>query len=339
MPKRLITSLLVCLLALSIGCSSDKKEEEAAPAADPFQQLVDAYRKAETPEERVDLCKKFIAENPDGPRTALILGEACRLLIEELDDPTHALRLAASTLELSSDPDVRFDIKKEILTVYAKTGKKEELRALVSELAAEKELGYTDHLAITEATVEAELWDLVFSHSGMCERFATVEAYRADYPKKQISDEDVERSVKRRASWALVYKGRALSRLDRFDEAVTAFTDAKKTTTFSYVGAPETPLYQYWGETLLEQGDADGAMKLLAPEAIMMNDEEALALYEKAYIAKKGRADGFDKHSWTVRNKLARDIEDFTLPRYDGTEFSLSSLEGKVILLTFWFPT
>jgi peroxiredoxin/tetratricopeptide (TPR) repeat protein len=41
---------------------------------------------------------------------------------------------------------------------------------------------------------------------------------------------------------------------------------------------------------------------------------------------------------WSVRDKHARPAPDFTLKDFDGKPVSLSSLRGKVVVLSFWFP-
>ena len=102
---------------------------------------------------------------------------------------------------------------------------------------------------------------------------------------------------------------------------------------------PDTPLLRYWGLALLKTGDFDQALEKLAPEAVMGGDEEALHGLKEAYVARSGGEQGFEEYVWRTREELAPRIADFTLPDYEGTPLALSSLQGKVILLAFWFPT
>ena len=48
---------------------------------------------------------------------------------------------------------------------------------------------------------------------------------------------------------------------------------------------------------------------------------------------------GFEDFVWELRKKLARTVDDFSLPDYEGQSHKFSDLRGKVTLLAFWTPT
>jgi hypothetical protein len=70
----------------------------------------------------------------------------------------------------------------------------------------------------------------------------------------------------------------------------------------------------------------------------MGRDETALGNLRRAYTELNGNDDGLEEYLWSTRNQLARKVDDFALPTYDGEVISLSGLAGKVVLLNFWSP-
>jgi hypothetical protein len=107
-----------------------------------------------------------------------------------------------------------------------------------------------------------------------------------------------------------------------------------------YLGVADTPIDLYRGKAMLAVGEAEKAMELLAPDAIMGSDEDAEAALREAFVAVKGSDDGFDEWAWSERKRLAKNVDDFTLADYEGTMHDFSALsDGKVTLLAFWFPT
>ena len=105
------------------------------------------------------------------------------------------------------------------------------------------------------------------------------------------------------------------------------------------LGVDATPLHRYWGKALLEEGEAEEAMELLAGEALFGNGSDALDAYREAYTACHDGEDGFEDHLWDLRMEKARAMPDFALPNYDGETVSFADFKGDVVLLAFWFPT
>jgi hypothetical protein len=95
----------------------------------------------------------------------------------------------------------------------------------------------------------------------------------------------------------------------------------------------------FWGLTLTQSGLLDDALQRLSPLAIFGEDEDAQQAMKKAYIMKNGGDSNYDEFIKQQRHKYSRPIDDFALAGYDGARLQLSSLKGKVIVLSFWFPT
>jgi len=137
----------------------------------------------------------------------------------------------------------------------------------------------------------------------------------------------------------LVKDGWARANLGEIDEALADFEHANEIVRRSYLGIPENDLNLYWGRTLLDKGDYEAALERFAPDALVMQNEEALAGFRKAYVELKGGDAGYDDYAARLHVKIAKTIDDFELPDYEGKPRRLSDLRGEVTLLTFWFPT
>jgi tetratricopeptide (TPR) repeat protein len=295
-------------------------------------------REVETPEEKVALCRTFLAEHPNHENAARTLSACIYYLGDEQGDRMEALDLAEKTIAAVTDPEVKREMQLEVLGLYGRLGDRESLKRAAEELAAVKSLSYPEHDAVLEAALDAEAWELAAAHAEASLGMASAEAFRADYPERTFTDEEVADAVKRRSAASLAGKGWALAHLGRVDEALAAFEEGSAGVGRNYVGIPDSPLYSYWGRTLAEAGQNEKAMELLAPDAIMGGDMEAMDALHGAYTAMKGEG-GFDAYLKEARASLAVEIDDFTLNDYQGEPLSFSQLKGQVVLLSFWFPT
>ncbi len=95
----------------------------------------------------------------------------------------------------------------------------------------------------------------------------------------------------------------------------------------------------YLGRTALKAGDAARAMELLAADALFGDRDDALAGLREAYAVVNNGDDGFADYLWSTRQRLAKNLDAFTLPDYDGVQHEVTGGSGKVMLLAFWFPT
>jgi tetratricopeptide (TPR) repeat protein len=326
--------VLVSLAALH--CT--RQEEVPSPADDAFARLREAVSDLEGAEEKLALIEDYLDTYPDSEHVADLVQAAVYYRSEELDDPAGAQVLAEQALQSIDDPEDRFEIGLSLHRLALQLDQPSPLRKVAAELATHRQLSYVNHLDLLEAAVDIPDWELVLEHADAALAFATPETFRADYPDREFSDDRIERAATRRRCNSLAYKAGALVNLDRLDEALPVFAEAESSNTFSYAGIPETPLYRFWGEAELRQGNPERAAELLAPDAVMGRDETALAGLRRAYTELNGNQDGFDEYLWAARNKLASKVDDFSLPTYDGEVISLSGLAGKVVLLNFWNP-
>jgi hypothetical protein len=90
----------------------------------------------------------------------------------------------------------------------------------------------------------------------------------------------------------------------------------------------------------MQSGDTEGAMTVLAPEAVFGDAHAAAPILKEVYVAANGSDEGFQEFLDFSRNHLARPVDDFTLTDYEGREVSFGEIrKDKVTLLAFWFPT
>jgi len=170
---------------------------------------------------------------------------------------------------------------------------------------------------------------------------ATPDAYQADYPDREFSDQDLAERVQRRQATALAYDGWATYNKGDTELAFERFAAANDIGSVSYLGVPNTPLYTFWGRAALAEGDFDSAIEMLGAEAAFGNDGSGAEVYlREAYAAKNSDEDAFDEFLWATRSELATTVNDFKLLDYEGNEISMADVStGKVTLLAFWFPT
>lgn len=351
--KLLFSALLVFTLALAgcgqqgaeseteqaaAGAAADSAEQAAPPANVAWDAFVAEIRTLETPEEKVALCRRFLEEHPNNEQAPTTLNAAIYYLGDELGRPEEALALAKKTMAAVTDDAVRRAMQLELVGLYGVLGDGEALAAAAEELASTKPLTYPEHDSIVDAALECGAWELAAAHAEAGLAMADAETFRADYPERSFTDEDVAEAVRRRTAASLSGKGWALANLGRVDEALAAFAAGRDSVEFNYVGVPDSPLFSYWGRTLAEAGRNEKAMEMLLADAIFGGDMEAMDALNGAYVAVHGAA-GFEDYLWENRRRLAKKVDDFTLSDYQGEPLTLSQLKGQVVLLNFWFPS
>ena len=341
--RRRSTPILTCLALLgTLACQPAVQDEQAARAAgstayeEAKEAAENAYKAAASFDEKLAIARGFLAQYPDTEDTTdvlrLIGGDAL-----EAERPEAVFELLSRTLERIEDLDSRFQVRLQLADLYARAGRKDELRALAAELTGQRELTYRDHFAIAEAAVTAEDWTLAIEHSDASLALATPEHFKQDSP--EVSDADAQVYGTRRAAHSLANKGWAQYHLGRTEEAFATFCQAEESTDYNLLGVDSTALHGYWGRALADQGRPEKAMELLAAEAVFGSRPEGLEAYREAYASYSGGEDGFEDHLWELRLSQARPVPEFALPNYAGETVRLSDFAGDVVLLAFWFPT
>ena len=315
-----------------------ERPEEPPTAADlAIEELEATYESLEGPQEKAELLESYLEEFPDTEHTPGVVRELARLLTRELDRPEMAQAAITEALAAASDNDQRRYLEMELAIHFAGTGQMEALRELTAEMAREYDFKFTDHYQLMEAATEAEAWELVVEQAGAALAYATPAAYKAQYP--DMTEAEAERNGRRRVAYARAFEGWALANLGRADEALALFEAALPNAAYSLLGADETPLHLYWGMSLLESGDAEGALEKLSVEAIHGLHQEGAGVFREAWIAARGGEEGLEEYLWEVRLERSMELPDFALAGYDDAIVDTAELGGRVILVAAWHPT
>jgi hypothetical protein len=329
---------LVVLVGFAFGCA---KTEQTDPAEQAFSELREAFNELETAEEKSALVEGYLAEFPNTEHS----GTAANVIVyyrgHEMGDPEGAYEIVSAAFDQIDDPVQRFEVGMEMLSLADSVDVPLDLAQLAGDLKTERPLTYGEHQQIFETAVDLEEWSLAQEYANAAGELATPEAYQADYPDREFTEEDMAERVQRRHATALSYEGWAAYNEGDSEVAFAKFAAADDVGSVSYLGVPNTPLYTFWGRAALAEGDIDSAIELLGAEAAFGNDGSSAESYLRdAYVAKNGEEEGYDEFLWSTRNELATTVDDFTLLDYQGNEVSLAEVSaGKVTLLAFWFPT
>ena len=336
--RRLVTlAALIVALGLMGACS---KEPAVDPAEQAWADFRAAYGELEATEAKAELIEAFLREHPDTSYAGMLAPAVAYYRGDELGEPAAAYALLAETRAANTDPEARFEIGTAMFPLAVELGEAMDLGAVAAELAEARPLDFGEKIDVADLAVEHGRWETGAEYAEAALDDATPEAFLADYPDEDYTREEAVAKAERRRVMALADLGWALWNLDRKEEAHAAFDQAMPLRSSDYVGASDTKLDLYVGRAALAAGEPKRAMELLAPSAVMGSDSDAMAAYREAFAAARGSEEGIQEHLWSVREQLARPVDDFTLTDYEGEAHSFSALtDGKVALLAFWFPT
>ena len=338
MSRKTTILTLIVLVGFAGACA---KQEQASPAEEAWSGLVEAWNGLESAEDKTALAENYLAEFPDTEHSGSMAGMVVYYRGHEMEDPQGAYDVVAPVFEQIEDPEQRFAVGMEMLGLADSVEVPLELAEVANKLGAHRPLTYSEHQQVFETAVDLEEWMVADEHSLAALEIATPEAYRADYPDREFSDEDIAERVQRRQATALAYDGWAAYNMGDTELAFARFAAADDIGSVSYLGVPNTPLYTFWGRAALGEGDFESAVELLGAEAAFGNDGSGAEIYlREAYAAKNGDEEGFDEFLWATRSEFATTVDDFSLLDYAGNEISMADVStGKVTLLAFWFPT
>ncbi len=341
MTRSIALLIFVAAIGIALGCGPQKPETDARDAAEQaWQALGKAWNEAETASEKTALAEAYLADHPDTEHSGILAGAVTYYRGREMRDPAGALAVLGDVLEQIEDPEQRFEVTLEALGLADEVEVPYSLSDTAAALAAVRPLGYLEHTDVAEMAAELEQWDVADEHAHAAAELATPEGYRADYPDREYTDEQLADSADRRRAMALAYAGWARYNLGQADEAFARFAASDEIGSVGYFGVPDTPLYEFWGRAALQEGELDSAIELLGTQAIFGSDgSQAMPYLRRAYAVKHGGEEGFDEFLWATRNELAPMADDFELLDYEGQPHRLSDLGDRVVLLAFWFPT
>jgi len=331
-------SLLV-LVALAAMVTAQCARKPAETADDAWQKARAELEKTSGTEETIAILRGYLEHYPVTDRTVDLLDYLADLEGKEAGRPAETEGLVREILPQITNEDDRFELDKLLVRLIALEGDEGRLSEAVAKVEAARSLTFSDRLDLLQALVDGRAWRLALDQADAALDQTSAEAYRAEHPDTTLSNDEITTITTARKVEVLADRGWALANLGRTDEALADFHGAEPLATTSYPGVPKSPLFRYWGHVELEQGNAKRALELLAPDAVMGGNAEAMADLRRAWETVFPGETGFDEWVWTKRGELARTIEGFTLADYDGREVSLGDFSGKVILLAFWFPT
>jgi hypothetical protein len=343
MNKHLMAILLCGAIAVA-GCGGDGSGGESA--AEKRAAVDEAYAEVrvkrnimDSPAERVTITKEFLEKYPASKHTAAALDAIYWYQGTELDDKAGALGYAETLRARIDDPETAVDVDKLMIVCYGEAGKTDRMVELARRLEAEGELGFDDHWNVIEGAVKAEKWQLTREYCTKAGTMVSADAYRREYPARELTDEEVAAAVDLRTGMLLVKDGWARANLGDVDGALVDFAAADEMVPRYYFDIPEYDLYLYWGRTLIMQGDFDAAIDRFALSALVMQNEDALAGLKEAFADARGGGDGFDAWAADLRLEIAPRFDDFEMPDYQGNRHRFSDIQGDVTLLALWFPT
>ncbi len=333
---RWITVFFVAIAAaLLIGCGAQPQQS----AEDAYSDFRDAIREVETPEEKAALCEDFLKSFPKSEHTGSLAGAVAYYRGHAMEDAQGAVTFLNELLAEVDDPEARFEVQLAQFPLSREIDRSMDLGTIVTELEAHRALAFAESLDVGEIAAEHELWALAETQAAAAAALATTEAVLSEHPDTELTDDEVAAKAANRKVLAATNRGWALAHLDRVQEALETFEAAAPLSQSNYLGVPSTELFSYWGRTALDQGDAERALGLLGPNAVLGDNDEALAAYREAFLAVHQDEAGFDDFLWSQRQRLAPIVDDFELPDYQGALSRLGDTRGKVVFLSFWFPT
>ena len=339
MSRRATILTLCVLLGLAGACA--KQEQATDPAEEAFDVLRAAWSEAETSEAKTKLAEDYLARFPDTERSGWAASTIIHYRGNDLEDPEGAYEIVSAALERIESPDQRFEVSIGLLGLSDSVDVPLDVAQVANDLGAVRPLTFDEHQSVAETASDLEEWMVADEHALAASELATPEIYRADYPDREFTDEEIAPHVQRRKALSLAYDGWALYNLGDTDLAFARFAESDAIGSVSYLGVPTTPLYTFWGRAALAEGDVDRAVELLGAETLFSEDgSSAEPFLREAYVAKNGDDEDFDEFLWSTRNELATSVDDFELVDYDGNPVNVSEVgDGKVMLLAFWFPT
>lgn len=331
----LATALLAALLAAMIAAVPAFSQGETEAKID---SMMAAYDGAKDAQAKLALVREALSAYPESQYTASLLDMA-REHCAELEQMDEFIRLANEVRGRVEGADAKKSIDRTLIAAFGEMKDVARLDETAARYIGESEEKFNLFYDLVRAYTDAGAWSPVLQYAERAGRFASAEAFKKDYPDRKMSDEDLAQRGRNRQGLVLTYTGWAKANTGRPEEALKDFEAADALTTRAYMGYSDGKLDYFWGTTLAGDGKLDAALSRLAPLALFLEDEESRNAMKDAYVKKNGSDAGYDAFLKEQRMKHSRAIDDFTLARYDSTMLSLSSFKGKVLLVSFWFPT
>jgi len=339
MSRKTVILTLIVLTGLAGACAQQKEATDPVEAA--YSRVNAAVSEADTSEETAELVEGFLAEFPDSQHSGWAATMIVHYRADTMKDPEGAYKALSAALGRIESPKARFDVSMQMLTLSESVEVPLEVGAVANALSAARPLTFAEHEQVAVNATASEQWTLVQEHASAAFELATPETFSAEYGQWGLSDYELAMWLQHFKAFYLAHEGWGAYNQGDTEVAFTRFSESDAIGSESYLGVPTTPLYTFWGRAALAEGDVDRAFELLGAQTLFGEDGSATEPFlREAYVAEKGNDEAFDEFLWSTRNKLAAPVDDFELADYDGNPVSLSKVgDGKVVLLSFWFPT
>ena len=282
----------------------------------------------------------YLARFPDTDHSGSMAWRIAYYRGDELADPAGAWAAIETALPQITDPEQRFEASMAAFSLAGSIDVPLDIAEVAGGLAAVRPLSFPEHGEVADAALDLERWAVAEQHAATALELATPEQVRADYPDRDFSEGQLLARSQHRQASSLAASGWALFNLGEHEPAFQRFGEVAAAGIVGYLGMPNTPLYRYWGRAALRDGDLEKAIELLGAEAIFGENRAAAEPYlREAFAARSGGAEGYEEFLWATRSRLAKGVDDFELPDYDGRPHRLFDRSGRVTLLAFWFST
>ena len=311
--------VIFCCAALLTGCGGEKGGGESAKnsgdvaaqvttADEAYVEMRKARREMDSPQDRVNLTKKFLDNYLESDRTAGALDAIFYYQGIEMDDPAGAVRYAETVRAKISDPGVAREVDRKLVAFYGESGMAAKMKTLANQLAAAGALDFGDHWNVIEGAVKAEDWELVRDYCARAGELANAETIRAERSNREYTEREIETAVNDRVGKLMVKDAWARANQGEVDEALAAFAKANRMVPRFYFDIPEYDLYVYWGNALLKKGDFEAAVDFFADNALIMQNEDAMTGLKAAYAGIHGSGEGFEPWSDDLHLRIALTI-------------------------------
>ncbi|MBI4721253.1 MAG: hypothetical protein HY770_08560 [Chitinivibrionia bacterium] len=336
--KRKISATVAVLAVLLVAVIAAVPARAQGETEAKIDSLLASYDDLQDAQAKLDFVRRVLAAFPESRYTAPLLDMA-KEHCAELERMDEFILLAQEVRGRVESADVLRSIDRVLVATYGEMKDVPHLNEAVAQYIGESEEKFNLFFDLIRAYTEAEAWEPVLQYAERARPLANAEAFKKEFPDRKISDEDLAQRGRNRQAILLTYAGWAKANTGRQEEALDDFQAADKLSVRTYMGFSDGKLDYFWGTTLAGTGDLEAALSRFAPLALYAADEGSQKAMKEAYVKKSGSDAGYDSYLNEQRLKHARTIDDFTLARYDSTMLSLSAFKGKVLLVSFWFPT
>jgi tetratricopeptide (TPR) repeat protein len=333
------TAILLAAAVLLAFAAAAYPKDDRVPVDEAYKNMIEKRRGYESMADRLAVTKDFLEKYPDSKYTARLITHVYYYQGDQLDDPAGAVAYAEQLRARVKTPEFITDFDKSLVEIYGEAGMIDKMIAVADRLEAASELDFGDYWNIVDAAAANDAWKLVRTYCAKARPLANAKAYRAEYPDREMTDQEIEKAGANRAAMLAGMDAWALANLGQIGEALAEFETAGQNINRSYVGVLDYDIGLHWGKTLMMKGDYHAAIERFAPQALIMGNDDALAGLTEAYEKKTGGEDGFDAYIERLHREIAPKVTEFELPLYDGKRVKYADIKGEVTLLAFWFPT